>query len=87
MKIFATTPLSPSVLVPSKSGRYWRWLKKKLNADGVQLVSVTHDFKFVHKKGRFRGQDEQNKPAIHKKDLFHGRQQKNFPPENPKGSI
>ena len=29
-----------------KAGNYWRWLKKKLNADGVQLVSVTHDFKF-----------------------------------------
>ena len=23
-----------------KAGNYWRWLKRKLNADGVQLVSV-----------------------------------------------
>ena len=29
-----------------KAGNYWRWLKKKLNADGIQLVSDTHDFKF-----------------------------------------
>ena len=29
-----------------KAGNYWRWLKKKLTDDGVQLVSVTHDFKF-----------------------------------------
>ena len=29
-----------------KAGNYWRWLKKKLNTDGIQLVSVTHDFKF-----------------------------------------
>ena len=24
-----------------KAGNYWRWLKKKLTGDGVQLVSVT----------------------------------------------
>ena len=30
-----------------KAGNYWRWLKKKLTADGVQLVSVTHNFKFA----------------------------------------
>ena len=29
-----------------KAGNYWRWLKRKLNTEGVQLVSVTHDFKF-----------------------------------------
>ena len=28
-----------------KAGNYWRWLKKKLNADGVELVSGTHEFK------------------------------------------
>ena len=28
-----------------KAGNYWRWMKKKLTADGIQLVSVTHDFK------------------------------------------
>ena len=25
-----------------KAGNYWRWLKKKFYADGIQLVSVTH---------------------------------------------
>ena len=29
-----------------KAGNYWRWLKKKLSSEGIQLVSVTHDFKF-----------------------------------------
>ena len=28
-----------------KAGNYWRWLKKKFTTDGIQLVSVTHDFK------------------------------------------
>ena len=30
----------------TKASNYWRWLKKKLNANGIQLVSLTHDFKF-----------------------------------------
>ena len=29
----------------TKTGNYWRWLKKELATDGVQLVSVTHDVK------------------------------------------
>ena len=40
-----------------KAGNYWRWLKKKLNADGVQLVSVTHDFKFQAPDGKQRFAD------------------------------
>ena len=40
-----------------KAGNYWRWLKKKLNADGVQLVSVTHDFKFEAPDGKQRFAD------------------------------
>ena len=40
-----------------KAGNYWRWLKKKLSATGVQLVSGTHDFKnqrprVVHERNR-----------------------------------
>ena len=35
-----------------KAGNYWRWLKKKLKADGVQLVSVTHEFKFEAPDGK-----------------------------------
>jgi hypothetical protein len=37
-----------------KAGNYWRWLKKKFAADGVQLVSVTHDFKFQAPDGKQR---------------------------------
>ena len=35
-----------------KAGNYWRWLKKKLNTEGIQLVSVTHDFKFQAPDGK-----------------------------------
>ena len=40
-----------------KAGNYWRWLKKKLNTDGIQLVSVTHDFKFQAPDGKQRFAD------------------------------
>ncbi len=40
-----------------KAGNYWRWLKKKLNAAGVQLVSVTHEFKFEAPDGKNRKAD------------------------------
>ncbi len=40
-----------------KAGNYWRWLKKKLTADGAQLVSVTHDFKFEAPDGKKRAAD------------------------------
>ena len=40
-----------------KAGNYWRWLKKKLNTEGVQLVSVTHDFKFQAPDGKQRFTD------------------------------
>ncbi len=40
-----------------KAGNYWRWLKKKLNADGIQLVSDTHDFKFQAPDGKQRKAD------------------------------
>ena len=40
-----------------KAGNYWRWLKKKLNSEGVQLVSVTHDFKFLAPDGKQRTAD------------------------------
>lgn len=41
----------------TKAGNYWRWLKKKLAAEGVQLVSVTHDFKFMSPDGKQRNAD------------------------------
>ena len=40
-----------------KAGNYWRWLKKKLNTEGVQLVSVPHDFKFQAPHGKQRAAD------------------------------
>ena len=40
-----------------KAGNYWRWLKKKLNADRIQLVSDTHDFKFQAPDGKQRKAD------------------------------
>jgi cell filamentation protein len=40
-----------------KAGNYWRWLKKKLNTNGIQLVSVTHDFKFQAPDGKQRTAD------------------------------
>jgi len=40
-----------------KAGNYWRWLKKKLATDGVQLVSVTHEFKFQAPDGKQRAAD------------------------------
>ncbi len=40
-----------------KAGNYWRWLKKKLTEEGVQLVSVTHDFKFQAPDGKQRAAD------------------------------
>ena len=40
-----------------KASNYWRWLKKKFNTDGIQLVSVTHDFKFEAPDGKLRKAD------------------------------
>jgi len=40
-----------------KAGNYWRWLKKKFDKEGIQLVSVTHDFKFEAPDGKKRASD------------------------------
>ncbi len=40
-----------------KAANYWRWLKKKFDAEGIQLVSVTHDFKFEAPDGKKRAAD------------------------------
>ena len=40
-----------------KAGNYWRWLKKKLSNEGIQLVSVTHEFKFEAPDGKQRKAD------------------------------
>ena len=40
-----------------KAGNYWRWLKKKFDKEGVQLVSVTHELKFEAPDGKKRASD------------------------------
>lgn len=40
-----------------KAGNYWRWLKRKLTDNGIQLVSTTHDFKFLAPDGKRRAAD------------------------------
>lgn len=37
-----------------KAGNYWRWLKRKLLKEGVELVSHTHEFKFEAPDGKLR---------------------------------
>ena len=40
-----------------RAGNYWRWLKRKFTKEGIQLVSVTHDFKFEAPNGKQRAAD------------------------------
>ena len=47
-----------------KAGNYWRWLKKKLAAEGIQLVSDTHDFKFEAPDGKMRKADVLDNEAV-----------------------
>lgn len=48
-----------------KAGNYWRWFKKKLNADGIQLVSITHEFKFLAPDGKRRAADALDYDCVH----------------------
>ena len=48
-----------------KAGNYWRWLKKKLAAEGVQLVSGAHEFKFEAPDGKMRKADVLNTDGVH----------------------
>lgn len=41
----------------TKAGNYWRWLKKKLTAEGIEVVSAAHDFKFEAPDGKKRKAD------------------------------
>ena len=47
-----------------KAGNYWRWLKRKFAGDGIQLVSVTHDFKFEAPDGKQRFSDALDAPCV-----------------------
>ncbi len=48
----------------SKAGNYWRWLKRKLKQEGVQLVSPTHGFKFEAPDGKQRIADVLNSEGV-----------------------
>ena len=48
----------------TKAGNYWRWLKRKLKQDGVQLVSHTHGFKFEAPDGKQRIADVLNSEGV-----------------------
>lgn len=47
-----------------KAGNYWRWLKKKLAVQGIQLVSDAHDFKFEAPDGKRRRADVLNDHGV-----------------------
>lgn len=40
-----------------KAGNYWRWLKRRMTGEGIQLVSATHEFKFEAPDGKMRKAD------------------------------
>ncbi len=48
----------------TKAGNYWRWLKRKLAQDGIQLVSATHGFKFEAPDGKQRKADVLNSEGV-----------------------
>ena len=62
-----------------KAGNYWRWLKKKFTTDGIQLVSVTHDFKFEALDGKKR--------AAEAKELLDGPTPTSTPTRTPTSII
>ena len=49
-----------------KAGNYWRWLKRKFEAESVQLVSVTHEFKFEAPDGKKRTADALDNEGVEK---------------------
>lgn len=48
----------------TKAGNYWRWLKRKLSTQGVELVSATHGFKFEAPDGKQRKADVLDSKAV-----------------------
>ncbi len=48
----------------TKASNYWRWLKRKLAQDGIQLVSPTHGFKFEAPDGKQRKADVLNSEGV-----------------------
>ena len=48
----------------TKAGNYWRWLKRKLKQEGIELVSVTHGFKFEAHDKKLRVADVLNTEGV-----------------------
>ena len=48
----------------TKAGNYWRWLKKKLSTEGIQLVSDTHGFIFEAPDGKMRKADVMDAESV-----------------------
>lgn len=47
-----------------RAANYWRWLKRKFAAENIQLVSVTHEFKFEAPDGKQRASDALDTEAV-----------------------
>ncbi len=47
-----------------KAANYWRWLKRKLKQEGIELVSTTHGFKFKAPDGKVRFSDALNSEEV-----------------------
>lgn len=47
-----------------KAGNYWRWLKRKIHQESIQLVSDTHGFKFEAPDGKQRKADVLDSEAV-----------------------
>ncbi|MCD8202933.1 MAG: Fic family protein [Prevotella sp.] len=41
----------------NRASSYWRWLKRKFKQQNIQVVSVTHEFKFEAPDGKLRNAD------------------------------
>ncbi len=48
----------------TKASNYWRWLKRKLKKEGVEVVSDTHRFKFEAPDGKMRAADVMNSDEV-----------------------
>lgn len=48
----------------TKAANYWRWLKRKLKQEGVEVVSGTHGFRFEAPDGKMRVADVLNSESV-----------------------
>ena len=48
----------------TKAGNYWRWLKRKLKQENIELVSATHGFKFEAPDGKLHVADVLNSEGV-----------------------